>query len=116
MSLSERKENQHRIHELKLNKKYYLDSLVNLKTFEIRKNDRGFKVGDILKLMEYDPDLEDEEMGLIGLTGDFHFKLITYILDDAEYLREGYVCLGLMPLTDLQWTNEYEVQTKKDIT
>lgn len=88
------------VHALKLNKKYYEDSAKNLKTFEIRKNDRDFQVGDILKLVEYDPDMADKRMGLIGVTGREHFKEITYILDDAEYLREGYVCLGLHPVED----------------
>ena len=88
------------VHALKLHKKYYEDSEKNLKTFEIRKNDRDFQVGDILKLVEYDPDMADKKMGLIGVTGREHFKEITYILDDAEYLKEGYVCLGLRPVLD----------------
>ena len=41
------------IHKLKLNAAYYDDSASGIKTFEIRKNDRNFKVGDILELREY---------------------------------------------------------------
>ena len=41
------------IHKLKLNAAYYDDSASGIKTFEIRKNDRDFKVGDILELREY---------------------------------------------------------------
>lgn len=88
------------VHALKLHKKYYEDSVKNLKTFEIRKNDRDFRVGDILKLVEYDPNMADKRMGLIGVTGREHFKEITYILDDSNYLREGYVCLGVRPIED----------------
>lgn len=89
------------IHELKLNSKYYYDSLMNIKTFEIRKNDRNFKIGDILKLVEYFPVLiEGKYKGEIVFTGQFHYKQITYILDDQEYLREGYVCLGLQPIPE----------------
>lgn len=85
-------------HVLKLDSKYYDASLTNAKTFEIRKNDRDFKVGDIINLVEVNPELRDESLGLIGVTGRAHYKVITYILDDAEYLRDGYVCLGLKPL------------------
>lgn len=85
-------------HVLKLDSKYYDASLTNAKTFEIRKNDRNFGIGDIIKLVEVNPELRDESSGLIGVTGRAHYKVITYILDDAEYLRDGYVCLGLKPI------------------
>ena len=87
------------IHELKLNSKYYYDSLTNVKTFEIRKNDRNFKIGDILKLVKVVPTLEDSESGFL-LEDCFHYKQITYILDDQEYLQEDYVCLGLQPVPE----------------
>lgn len=87
------------IHELKLNSKYYYDSLTNVKNFEIRKNDRNFEVGDILKLVKVVPTLEDSEWGFV-LEDCFHYKQITYILDHQEYLREGYVCLGLQPIPE----------------
>lgn len=37
-------------HRLKLNSDYYNDSASGIKTFEIRKNDRNYQVGDILEL------------------------------------------------------------------
>ena len=83
------------IHELKLNSKYYYDSLTNVKTFEIRKNDRNFLVGDILKLVKYTPLTKD-----YYLAGESHYKRITYILDNQEYLKEVYVCLGLQPIPE----------------
>lgn len=42
------------IHELKIKPQYYEDIKIGIKTFEIRKNDREFKLGDILILNEYD--------------------------------------------------------------
>lgn len=42
------------IHELKIKPQYYEDIKIGLKPFEIRKNDRDFKLGDILILNEYD--------------------------------------------------------------
>lgn len=43
-----------KVHELKLNTEYYDDVKKGLKTFEVRKNDRDFKVGDILSLARWD--------------------------------------------------------------
>jgi hypothetical protein len=42
-----------KIHELKCINPYFMDVLERKKRFEIRKNDRGFKVGDYLLLREY---------------------------------------------------------------
>ncbi len=85
------------IHKLKLNAAYYDDSASGIKTFEIRKNDRDFKVGDILELREY------VWSGLDGkgaYTGSVHWKIITYILDDKEYLYEDYICLAVLPIAE----------------
>ena len=82
-------------HKLKLNSDYYRDSASGIKTFEIRKNDRGFRVGDILELREWVwSNLEQKGT----YTGEVHWKIITYILDDMEYLRDGYVCLAVSPI------------------
>ena len=35
-------------------------------------------------------------------TGNAHWKVITYILDDEEYLYEGFVCLGVSPIVEPQ--------------
>lgn len=85
-----------KIHKLKLNAKYYEDSEHGIKTFEIRKNDRDYKIGDVLELREY---IEDSR-GLGYYTGNVHWKIITYILDDDLYLAPGYVCLGLSPIAE----------------
>ena len=85
-----------KIHKLKLNAKYYEDSERGIKTFEIRKNDRVYKIGDVLELREYIEDIR----GLGCYTGNVHWKIITYILDDDLYLAPGYVCLGLSPIAE----------------
>lgn len=41
------------IHELKLESEYFPMVGEGIKTFEIRKNDRDFRVGDILRLREW---------------------------------------------------------------
>lgn len=43
-------------HELKSWPIYFRDVAAGIKTFEIRINDRGFVVGDVLRLREWDPD------------------------------------------------------------
>lgn len=83
------------VHELKTHPIFFGSVLSGAKPFEIRKNDRGFKLGDILKLCEWEP-LEKK------YTGRFCFRMVTSILDDSaldtkDYgvLKEGYVVLGL---------------------
>ena len=83
------------IHKLKLNAAYYDDSASGIKTFEIRENDRDFKVGDILELREW---VWSSLKGKGAYTGNAHWKVITYVLDDEEYLCEGFVCLAVSPI------------------
>ncbi|MFP8645017.1 DUF3850 domain-containing protein [Priestia aryabhattai] len=42
------------LHNLKINKEFFTPVLERVKTFEIRKNDRGFCVGDKVVLNEWD--------------------------------------------------------------
>ena len=90
------------IHKLKLNAAYYDDSASGIKPFEIRKNDRDYKVGDILELRDW---LWSGLSGKGMYTGEAHWKVITYILDDTEYLRDGYVCPAVSPIAELEEEN-----------
>lgn len=72
------------IHELKILPEYFEAVVSGNKRFEIRKNDRNYKKGDILRLNEY----QDGQY-----TGDVHVAEITYITDYAQ--QEGYVVLGI---------------------
>lgn len=76
------------IHELKTWPEYYTAVDNGTKTFEIRKNDRDYKVGDRLWLKEYDPDKN-------SFTGKGSFHIITYILDKQPFVPEGYVCMAI---------------------
>lgn len=96
------------IHNLKIEPQYYDALLLGIKSFEIRKNDRDFKVGDILKLSEYKDGY---------YTGGSYRAKIIYITDYAQ--QEGYVVMGIEPLegnlkldqvdllTILDWANGY---------
>ena len=75
-------------HELKILPEYFNSIIFGNKRFEIRKNDRDFKVGDVLKLMEYTDG---------NYTGNFIQREIIYIFHgDGNYgLEKGYCVLGL---------------------
>ena len=72
------------IHELKILPEYFEAVVSGDKRFEIRKNDRNYQNGDILRLNEY----QDGQY-----TGDVHVAEITYITDYAQ--QDGYVVLGI---------------------
>lgn len=81
-----------KIHELKILPEYYHAVRTYKKTFEIRKNDRDFKVGDILYLKKYDP--EEESIPKTSFKCDYYLKKeITYITDYAQ--KDGYVVMSI---------------------
>lgn len=74
-------------HELKTYPKYFDETLKGNKTFECRLNDRGFEVGDIVILKEWDN---------IEYSGREIRGRITYILDDKFVgIAQGYVIFSL---------------------
>lgn len=77
-----------RVHDLKIDHKYYMDVMLRYKRFEYRKDDRDYKVGDIIVLHEVKDGMK---------TGRKHYMEIIYILRNVpEYgLPEGYCVLGL---------------------
>lgn len=77
-----------KIHDLKIDPEYFDDVITGEKRFEVRKNDRNYKKGDLLNLQEYD-------RGKKEYTGRKTLIPVRYILDNQEYLREGFVILGL---------------------
>lgn len=78
-----------KVHELKVCKAYMTEIFEQRKTFEVRKKDRDFMVNDILALNEVD------EKGTY--TGRYTLMKITYILDDAQYCKDGYVVMAIKP-------------------
>ena len=82
------------IHELKTWPKYYKEVINGNKNFEVRKDDRNFKEGDILKLQEY----RTHGYGDIpsGYTGRSTSRKVTYILQGGAFgVEKGFVVLGL---------------------
>lgn len=61
-----------KVHNLKCWPAYYRDVVAGKKTFEFRKDDRDFQVGDVLVLVEWDPDTEQA-------SGEMFSVRVTYI-------------------------------------
>ncbi|MBR5355319.1 MAG: DUF3850 domain-containing protein [Lachnospiraceae bacterium] len=102
-------------HELKILPKWFEDVAHGLKNFEIRKNDRDYKVGDILILKEFDGQ---------NYTGRFAKFRVGYIYyGNGEYgVEEGYCIMGLLPYNKIlpfsEWLKKYveERRQKKNKT
>lgn len=75
-------------HDLKILPVYFEDVISLKKKFELRKDDRDYKVGDFVFLHEWEPDK--------GHTGRCFYAQITYILrDHPDYgLMDGYIIFG----------------------
>lgn len=77
------------IHHLKIGLTYFKAVREGRKTFEIRKNDRDYKVGDILVLQEYTcGSYTDEECEV----------KVTYMTDYEQ--KDDYVVLGIVPVEE----------------
>lgn len=76
-------------HELKIKPEYFQAVWDGIKTFELRKDDRSYQVGDVLILREFDN----------GYTGATVVKTVSYVLRGCpEYgLSDGYCILGIVP-------------------
>ena len=75
-------------HEIKLNVEFCDDVLNGIKTFEIRKNDRNYKVGDLIKFLPWDP---SSSKYAIHEVHDKTYK-IKYILSGYG-LQDGYIAM-----------------------
>ncbi len=75
-----------KVHNVKLGATFFEDVKSGRKSFELRKNDRGYKEGDMITLHEYKDGSE---------TGRCITKKIVYILEEFQGLKEGYCILGL---------------------
>lgn len=80
-------------HHLKTWPQYFEAVSSGEKTFEVRKNDRNFKVGDILHLDEWCPSQAE-------YLGRSVARRVTYITDFGQ--REGCVIMGIEPVSSEQ--------------
>lgn len=76
-------------HNLKCWPEFYVEVRSGRKTFEVRKDDRGFKVGDVLILECWDPVAKD-------YTGDFFPVRVNYILPGGSFgVLPGFVVMSI---------------------
>ena len=77
-----------KIHEIKIYPQYYKAIMSGEKTFELRKNDRNYQVGDILNLKEWDGE---------NYTGHSTMRRVSYIYKgtDKYGLSKGYCILSI---------------------
>lgn len=73
-----------KFHELKILPDYFDDVKNGIKTFEIRKNDRGYQVGDSLILQEFQND---------SYTGKELQAIVRYMTDYEQ--KENYVVMAI---------------------
>ena len=77
-----------RYHELKTIQPYFELVQLGIKAFEIRKNDRDYKVDDYLLLKEYDPDAGYVDSKPV-------IARIKYILNNEEYVAKDHICMSI---------------------
>lgn len=75
------------LHYLKILPEYYEAVATGKKSFEIRKNDRNYQVGDTLVIQEYFPDTDK-------FSGRSVLREITYITEYAQ--KENYVVMAIV--------------------
>lgn len=83
-------------HELKCNPEYFARIGSGQKTFEIRKNDRDFQVGDILVLKEYDPKRGWPDHGSYEVIR----AKVVYMTSYEQ--KDGYIVLGIELLKEVE--------------
>lgn len=77
-----------RVHKLKCWPEFYEAVRAGDKTVELRKDDRNYRVGDVLVLEKYDP-------SVAMYCGAECEVLVTHITKGESFLREGIVALSI---------------------
>jgi hypothetical protein len=77
------------VHVIKTWDECMMDIATHKKTFEVRKNDRGYDVGDILLMQGFDK--EKKKYTSKSLEAE-----VTYILHGGQFgIQEGYCVMGI---------------------
>ena len=90
-----------KLHELKILHEYLIDVSIGKKTFELRKNDRDYQVGDLIRFIDIREDDSTTNKNRIEPNIDENtLYRITYVLKDVEKygLDKDYCILAIKKL------------------
>jgi len=79
------------LHNIKILPEFFGLVVLGIKTFEVRRNDRGYRAGDQLVLEEWDG---------ARYTGRQCSRWVAYVSSYAQ--QDGYVVLGLAPIPTIK--------------
>lgn len=84
-----------KLHELKIKHEYLVEVVMGRKTFELRKNDRDYQVGDLIRFIDIRQSYSDG-CEYVYIDKDTLYK-ITYVLKDVpQYgLDKDYCILAI---------------------
>lgn len=74
------------MHFLKIRPEFLAAVKDGSKPFEVRRSDRDFRPGDFLFLHEFDNG---------AYLSGYATCLVTYLLDDPDYVKDGFVVMGI---------------------
>ena len=87
-----------RVHRLKTHPQMWAEVSLGVKTFEVRKDDRGFRIGDMLELMEWPVEGKEclcTRSSCMSRPAILR-RQVLYILRGGEWgIEPGYVVLGI---------------------
>lgn len=86
-----------KLHQVKIASQIFMDVCIGRKTFELRKNDRDYEVGDLLEMFEY-KDGKCTERAVRAW--------ISYILENYKGLEDGYCILGINVTSEWYYATE----------
>ena len=89
------------IHDIKILPIYFEAVALGIKTFEVRKDDRPYQVGDTLLLREY---------GNGEFTGKNLKAKVTYILRDSAFCKDGYCIMGIKEVDRNKYISRADVE------
>lgn len=84
-----------RVHVLKTWPAFFDTQASGAKTFEVRRDDRGFEVGDVLVLRKWDPASEAYTGGTLG-------RRVTYVCLES-FVAPGFCVMSTVPLSAEEW-------------
>lgn len=88
-----------KLHELKIKHEYLIDVSLGIKTFELRKNDRDYQVGDLIRFIDIRED-DTSKFRIEPYVDENQLYRITYVLKDVEKygLDKDYCILAIKKL------------------